>query len=165
MNARDIMVTDVETVGPDDRISDTLGRLARADFSGFPVVDDDDDSLVGIVTEHDLISLFDPEERVLWIPIGFPPFLETVSYGFDISWDELDLGTDLLTNARKPVRSVMTEDVITVGPTDDLDRLLVLLTDPERNINRLPVVEDDRVVGIITRQDVLRGVRRERDDD
>lgn len=161
MNARDIMIEDVETVGPDERISDTLGRLARAEFSGFPVVEEDG-TLVGIVTEHDLISLFDPDERVLWIPIGFPPFLETVSYGFDISWDELDLGADLVRNARNPVRSVMTEDVITVTPEDDLDRLLTLLTDRERNINRLPVVEDGKVVGIITRQDVLRGVRRER---
>lgn len=164
MQARDLMERDVETVAPDDEISDVLGRLARANFSGFPVVDDDG-TLVGIVTEHDLVSLFDPDDRVLWIPIGFPPFTETLTYGFDIPWDELDLGADLVENARKPVRTVMTEDVISVAPDDDLDRLLALLTDADEDINRLPVVDEGgRLLGIVTRQDLLRAIRAERSE-
>jgi CBS domain-containing protein len=57
----------------------------------------------------------------------------------------------------------MTEDVISVEPDDDVDRLLALLTDADEDINRLPVVDDDgRLLGIVTRQDLLRAIRAER---
>lgn len=170
VTARDLMTTDVETVSPDDDISEVLTRLARAEFNGFPVVEDGD--LVGIVTQSDLVDLFQPSDRTLWIPIGFPPFLESLEYAIDLSWDELDTGIDLVKNAGKPVRTVMTEDVVTVEPDDDLDHILDLLADDERDINRLPVVEraergsangsNGDLVGIIARQDVLRTVRDER---
>jgi CBS domain-containing protein len=163
MNARDLMTTDVETVHPDDEISEVLTRLARADFNGFPVVDDE--RVVGIVTQRDLVHIFQPSDRTLWIPVGLPPFLETIEYAIDLSWDELDTELDLLKHAGKPVRSIMTEDVVTVTPEADFDRILDLLADDERDINRLPVVDDDgRLLGIVARQDVLRTVRDERRD-
>jgi len=158
MHASDVMTTEVETVDPDDDVGDVLTRLAQADFSGFPVVDEAG-AVVGIVTEHDLVGLFQPGDRTLWIPVGFPPFLETLTYAIDLSWDELDLGLDIARNAGKPIRSVMTEDVITVQPEEGIDRLAELLTDDEHDVNRIPVVDDGRLVGIVTREDVLRGYR------
>jgi CBS domain-containing protein len=158
LTARDLMETDVETVAPDDEVSDVLGRLARADFNGFPVVDDD--AVVGIVTQHDLVHLFQTEDRTLWLPIGLPPFTQTLTYAIDVSWDDLDLGIDLAKNANRPISEVMTADVVTITPDTDLDAILDLLADDERDINRLPVVDDDgRLVGIVARQDVLRAVR------
>lgn len=158
MKARDVMTTDVETVEEDDDVGEVLTKLARADFNGFPVVDDDG-RLVGIVTQGDLVDLFQPSDRTLWIPVGFPPFLESLTYAVDLSWDELDLGIDLFRNAGKPVREVMTTDVVTVDPDASLDTVLRLLADGDRDINRLPVVEDGRVVGIIARQDLLGALR------
>ena len=158
--ARDLMETDVETVSPDDEVSEVLGRLAEVDFNGFPVVEDG--RVVGIVTQHDLVHLFQTEDRTLWIPIGLPPFTQTLTYAIDVSWDDLDLGVDLASNAGKPISAVMTTDVVTVAPDDDVDRLLDLLADDERDINRLPVVEDGRLVGIVARQDLLRALRDER---
>ncbi|PSQ45645.1 CBS domain-containing protein, partial [Halobacteriales archaeon SW_6_65_15] len=53
--------------------------------------------------------------------------------------------------------------VVTVGPDEEFDRILNLLADDDRDINRLPVVDDDgRLLGIVARQDVLRAVRDER---
>jgi CBS domain-containing protein len=162
MNARDLMTTDVETVHPDDEISEVLTRLGSADFNGFPVVDDDG-RVVGIVTQHDLVHIFQPSDRTLWIPVGLPPFLETLEYAIDLSWDDLDTELDLLKHAGKPVRKVMTEDVVTVEPDTDFEEILDLLADDERDINRLPVVDEERrLVGIVARQDVLRAVRDER---
>jgi len=161
LTARELMTTDVETVSPADDVSEVLGRLARADFNGFPVVDEAN-AVVGIVTQHDLVELFQTKDRTLWIPVGFPPFLETLTYAVDVSWDDLDLGVDLLRNTNKPIRKVMTEDVVTVAPDASLDEILDLLADEERDINRLPVVEDDTLVGIVARQDVIRAIRDER---
>jgi CBS domain-containing protein len=162
MNARDIMTRDVETVSPDDDVGEVLGRLARADFNGFPVTEDG--LVVGIVTQGDLVDLFQPSDRTLWIPIGFPPFLESLTYAVDLSWDDLDLGIDLARNVGRPVREVMTEDVVTVGPKAGVDELLALLADEERDINRLPVVDEaNALLGIVAREDLLRALKRERD--
>ncbi|AUX09964.1 CBS domain protein [Halalkaliarchaeum desulfuricum] len=162
MRARDLMTTDVETVSPDDDVADVLGRLAKANFNGFPVVDDDG-VVVGIVTQTDLVSLFQTKDRTLWIPVGFPPFVDTLTYAVDVSWDEVDLGVDLLRNADKPVSTVMTGEVITIDPDTELLEIIDLLADDQRDINRLPVVDEDgKLVGIVARQDVLRALRDER---
>jgi len=157
LRARDIMTPDVEAIPPDMEVSEVLSRLARAEFNGFPVVDDGD--LVGIVTQGDLVALFQTEDRVLWIPIGLPPFTETVTYAVDVSWDDLDLGVDLAKHAGKPTSEVMTRDVVAIGPDDDLDRILELLSG---EINRLPVLDDGALVGIVTREDVVRTLAEER---
>ena len=159
--ARDIMTRDVETVSPEDDVSEVLTRLARADFNGFPVTEDG--LVVGIVTQGDLVDLFQASDRTLWIPVGFPPFLESLTYAIDVSWDELDIGIDLVRNAGRPIREVMTDDVVTVSPDADLDELLELLSDGSRDINRLPVVDEaGALLGIIARQDLLRALRDER---
>ncbi len=162
MQARDIMTRDVETVSPDDDVSHVLTRLARADFEGFPVTEDG--LLVGIVTQSDLVDLFQPSDRTLWIPVGFPPFLESLTYAIDLSWDELDIGIDLVRNAGRPIREIMVEDVVSVGPDATIDELLAILADDERDINRVPVVDGAGVVlGIVARQDLLQALRTERE--
>jgi len=161
VNAHDIMTREVETVSPDDDVGEVLGRLARADFNGFPVTEDG--LVVGIVTQGDLVDLFQPSDRTLWIPVGFPPFLESLTYAVDLSWDELDFGIDLARNVGRPVKDVMTEAVVTVGPKADIDELLALLADDDRDINRLPVVDEaDALLGIVAREDLLRAIRTER---
>jgi CBS-domain-containing membrane protein len=161
--AADIMTTDTETVRPSAEIGTVLTKLARSAFDGFPVVDDEY-RVVGIVTQSDLIDVFQPSDRVVYIPIGFPPFSDVVDYAFDLSWSELDVGVDLVRAAGKPVRTVMTEDVVTVGPDADLDELLGELANPDRDINRVPVVDaDGRLEGIVARQDLLRALAVERD--
>ncbi len=160
LRAREIMTGDVERVDPDDRVSDVLDRLARVDFNGFPVVDGDD-RVVGIVTQGDLVRLFRAPDRVVWIPIGVPPFSETLTYAVDLSLGDLDIGADLVSNARKPIREFMTEDVVTVQADTSAEEILSILADEERDINRVPVLDDDRLVGIVTREDLLRALRDE----
>ena len=155
------MTRDAETVSPDDDVSEALTRLARAEFNGFPVTEDG--LVVGIVTQGDLVDLFQPSDRTLWIPIGFPPFLESLTYAVDLSWDELDVGMDMARNAGRPIREVMTGDVVTVRPKADLDEMLALLADEERDINRLPVTDEaGALLGIVAREDLLRALRDER---
>jgi CBS domain-containing protein len=153
VTASDIMTSEVETLSPNDDVSDALTGLGRADFDGFPVTEEG--LVVGIVTQSDLVDLFQPSDRTLWIPVGFPPFLESLTYAVDLSWDELDVGLDLARNAGRPVEEVMTADVVTVGPDEDVGGMLELLADP-RDINRLPVVDGaGALLGIVARQDLL----------
>lgn len=152
------MTTDVETVSPDDEVSDVLLRMGRAEFNGYPVVDEAGE-LVGVATQSDLVSIFQPSGRTFWIPVGLPPFLESVEYGVTLPWNDLDVELDLARNAGKPVSEFMTRDVVTVGPDDDLDAAIEILAADDPDVNRLPVIDDDgRVVGILTRQDALRAL-------
>jgi CBS domain-containing protein len=160
--AADVMTTDTKTVRPNTEIGTVLTKLARAEFDGFPVVDEEY-RVVGIVTQSDLIHVFQPSDRVVYVPIGFPPFSDVVDYAFDLSWDELDVGIDLVKTAGKPVKTVMTEAVVTVSPDADFDEVLAILANPDRDINRVPVVDGDgRLEGIVARQDLLRALAAER---
>jgi len=162
MDARDIMVEDVHTVSPEDDVSDVFHAFARVSFSGFPVVDETD-RVVGVITESDLVDLFEPDTETFWIPIGLPPFVDTLTYQVEPPWADLDLGVDLVRSANKPIRSVMTSDPVTVHPDADLDTLLSHLAADDPNVNRLPVVDDDGVLcGLVARQDVIRAIRAER---
>ncbi|MDV7349145.1 CBS domain-containing protein [Halorubrum distributum] len=159
LTARDLMEPDVKTVSPDDDVADVFKRFARYEFSGFPVVDDDE-RVVGVITESDLVDLFEPEDETLWIPIGLPPFVDTLSYQVKRPWADIDLGVDLIRNADKPISEVMSTDVATVTPDSDVDDVLDLLVGDDPDINRVPVVDEDgRLVGIIARQDVIRAFR------
>jgi CBS domain-containing protein len=159
MNARDLMVEDVKTVSPDADVSDVFHKFARNPFSGFPVVDDDG-VVVGVITESDLVDLFEPEEETLWIPIGLPPFVDTLTYQVKPPWGDLDLGIDLVRNADRPISEVMTADPATVTADAGVDEVLELLSGDDPDINRLPVVDDDGVlVGLVARQDVIRAFR------
>ncbi|MFC6613529.1 HPP family protein [Halopenitus salinus] len=161
MQARDLMVEDVQTVSPDDDVSDVLKRFARVEFSGFPVVGDDD-VVLGIVTESDLVDLFEPEDETLWIPIGLPPFVDTLTYQIDVPWSEIETGIDFVRESGRPVSEVMTTAVVTVTPETDVEVVLDHLSgDPD--VNRIPVVDEEgRIVGIIARQDVIRAFRDDR---
>jgi CBS-domain-containing membrane protein len=161
MLVRELMTADVETVRESEDVSTVLQKLAERKFTGFPVVDDDD-RLVGVVTQRDMVELFQPKHRTIWIPIGLPPFLESLEYGFELSWDDLEASLDLASNANKPVKRIMTEDVLTVGPDDSVDDALAILARDDRDVNRVPVVEGDEIVGIVTREDVLRALHTER---
>ena len=158
MQARDIMQSDVKTVAPDDDVATVFKRFARYDFSGFPVVDEG--RVVGIVTESDLVDLFEPADETLWIPVGLPPFVDTLTYQVKAPWADLDLGVDLVRNAGRPVSDVMSTNVATVTPDTPVEAILTLLSGDDPNINRVPVVDDDgMLVGIIARQDVIRAFR------
>ena len=155
--ARDIMTHPVKTVQVDDRVVDVLDRLARAAFNGFPVVDDED-RVKGIVTQGDLVELFRVEDRIVWIPIGVPPFSETLTYAIDLPFDSLDLGMDFIKASRQPIESVMTTDVVTVDVDTPIAEILTILAADTPDINRVPVLEGGRLVGIITRQDLLEAI-------
>jgi CBS domain-containing protein len=144
MHVRDVMTDDVVTVGPDASYAEIVDRLLAHDISGVPVTDDDG-VLLGIVTEADLVTreAYGPERRR---PLGL--ILDYLR-DHDPTW--------VRKASASTARRLMTHEVTTASPDDELrvtaQRLL------ESGFRRLPVVgTDGRLVGIVSRRDVLAAV-------
>lgn len=135
------MTTDVVTVRPEATYGEIVDRLLSHDIGGVPVIDADG-ILLGVVTEADLVSreAYGPERRR---PLGLvADFLR----GRDPAWLRKASGTT--------ARELMTSVVTTASPDDELRvaarRML------ESGHKRLPVVvTDGRLVGVLSRRDVL----------
>jgi CBS domain-containing protein len=139
MRVQDAMTSAVLTAHADDAVKDAAALLARHGYTCLPVVDGDGD-LIGVVTEADVVRdqlPHDPRSTILRDELTQPPPAATVA-------------------------DVMTTDVRTVSPRDDVaDVAKSMVGDKLRSI---PVVDGGRLVGIITRRDVVRVVGRPDDE-
>jgi CBS domain-containing protein len=142
---RDIMDADPETVSPDASVEEVVATLRDNELPGVPVIDEDG-RCVGIVTEADLV--LPDNDGDLHIPhyvnlFGGTVFLEPLSRF------EHRLRKAFASSAR----DMMTADPDTVGPETSVREAARRIH--ETGHNRLPVVEDGRLVGVVTRVDVL----------
>ena len=111
-----------------------------------PVVDATSGSLVGVISDTDLLAL---EVRGGLEPGNIFPSLEQ-------SWETFNILQDVIEKSRGTrVAEVMTEDPVTVRESTNLADAVVLLL--KRRIRRVPVVDESgRVVGLLSRADVIR---------
>jgi CBS domain-containing protein len=144
MKARDVMTTAVSSVGPDTPIGEIAKILRDRGISAVPVVDKSG-TPIGMVSEGDLIGRDDADRearRDWWLAL-----LEEGG----------TLNADFLASLRPPerrARDVMTAPVVTVGEETDLREVARLLT--AHRIKRVPVLRDGRVIGIVSRADLVR---------
>ncbi|WP_406670298.1 CBS domain-containing protein [Methanolobus sp. ZRKC4] len=152
MKVKDVMNPNVVTCAPDDAIRDVAQLLKQENISGLPVADEG--KVVGIVSEGDILKLLQvPEHGGLWLPSPFEvievPIREL------INWEDTKRMLDDI--GSKPVEEIMKKHVYTVSPEDSIQEASTIIT--KHKINRLPVVdEDEQLVGIITRGDIIRGL-------
>lgn len=142
---RDIMDPDPITVRPETPVEEVVATLRRHELPGLPVVDGEG-RVVGIVTEADLV--LPDDEGDLHIPhyinlFGGTIFLEPLSRF------EQRLRKAFASNAA----DMMTSEPDTVSPDTTVQEAARIIH--ESGHNRLPVVEDGRLVGVVTRLDVL----------
>jgi CBS domain-containing protein len=145
---REYMDDDPATVRPETRAEDVARLLGEHELHGVPVVNEAG-RCVGIVTENDLVMA--DEEGDLHIPhyielFGGLVFLEPVR-GFERRLRKAMAAT---------AKDLMTADPTTIGPDEDVHAAAKVIS--ESGHNRLPVVEHGRLVGVITRADVLRAL-------
>jgi CBS domain-containing protein len=142
---REIMDTDVATVRPDDTIESVLRTMRDHELPGIPVVNEGR-RCVGIITEADLIMA--GEEEDLHLPHYFELFGGIVFLESTRKFEErLRKATGSL------ARDLMTEDPITISPDASVEEAARVIA--RRKHNRLPVVEHGRLIGVVTRVDVL----------
>jgi CBS domain-containing protein len=145
MKASDIMTRDVVSVRPETTVEEAIRLMIDHHISGLPVVGEGG-KLVGILTEGDLLRRSETgTERQR------PRWLETLMGPGRIA------GEYVRTHGRK-VAEIMTGNVVTVTGGTPLDEVVRLLE--RRRIKRVPVVEGDALVGILSRLDLLRALAR-----
>lgn len=145
MQARDLMTTDLITVTADASMTDVAKLMVERSISGIPVVDGD--RLLGIVTESDIL--------VRAKRLDLPTFLPLMGGLLYLKGpDRLESELQKLTATRAD--EVMTKKVHAISPDTTLEDIATIMV--ERKVNRLPVIADDKLVGLITRSDVVKAI-------
>ena len=146
MKARDVMNSAVVAVRPDTPINDVARTLRDHAISAVPVVDDAG-SPVGMVSEGDLIGRdeADREARRDW-------WLSLLAEGEPLNPEFLAS----VRSAKRQARDVMVAPVVAVGEETRIDEVARLLT--AHRIKHVPVLRDGRIVGIVSRADLVRAL-------
>jgi CBS domain-containing protein len=143
MNASDVMTHAVLSVRPDAAVADAIRMMLDNRISGLPVIDDSG-RLVGILTEGDLLRRGETgteRHRPRWLEILMGPGRLAEEY--------------VRTHGRK-IGELMTRDPVCVAPGTPLKEIVELME--RRRIKRVPVLDGEVIVGILSRADLLRGL-------
>jgi CBS domain-containing protein len=145
MTVRDIMQVNVPTVYPDDPIEQVVQTLRDNDLPGVPVINEGG-RCVGIITEADLIMAGESED------LHLPHYIEL--FGGIVFLESTKKFEERLKKAIGAKASdVMSEDPITISPDASVAEAARMIAHHKHN--RLPVVEHGRMIGVVTRIDVL----------
>lgn len=146
MLAKDIMTRDVLAVRPDDKVDKVVQMLVDNKISGIPVVDENN-HVVGIITEKDLM-IKASELKV--------PFYVTLFDSIIFLENPMRFNNDIKKYTASKVKEAMTSKVYTVEEDTPVSEAVLIMQ--KRRINRVPVVRHNKLVGIITRNDIMRSM-------
>ncbi len=151
MQAADVMTRKVVTVMPSATAQEIARLLVRHRISAVPVVDKEG-AVVGMVSEGDLAGHRDLQldERSDW-------WLQMVAEGTDLAPEFLSY----IRSGGRQAQDLMTKEVVSVGPTTPLED--VARTLQHHRIKRVPVIEDGRLVGIVSRANLLEALEHKED--
>ena len=143
MRAADVMTSEVITVGENASVQEAAKLMAEHGISAVPVVDRDT-RVVGMVSEGDLLHRAETgtERRRSW-------WLEIVA-------STNQLAGEYVKSHSGSVKDVMTRDVISVTEETTVADIAILLE--TNRIKRVPVLRDDRLVGIVSRANLVRAL-------
>jgi CBS domain-containing protein len=141
---REIMTTPVITVHPDTSVKDLVALFRTHRVGGLPVVNDDD-MLVGIVTEGDLMAM----NADVPMPHYFELFDSIIYLGSQKKFKE-----QLQKAAAATVADLMTAAPFTVKPDDPARAAATLMS--RHGFDRVPVEDEGKVVGMVTRHDIIK---------
>jgi CBS domain-containing protein len=139
----DVMTRNVISVTPDDSVEEAASLMLERRISGLLVVDQKGD-LAGVVTEGDLLrrnEIGTTQDRSWWMRILVSPGRQAA---------------DFTRSHGRKVRDVMTESVVCIPYDAGLERVVDLME--QHRVKRLAVTRDDRVIGIVSRSDLLRAL-------
>lgn len=148
MKTQDIMTRDVIRIRAGTLVNEIAKLLSERRVGSLPVVDDDD-RVIGIVSESDL---FLKEKGMPFSAVKVPTLFKR--------WVDPDRLIEIYEGARHHTAAdVMTTDVVCVDADDTVGHAAWLMA--QRGIKHIPVLKDGRLAGIITRADIIRLLARE----
>ena len=148
LKAKDIMTSDVITVKETTTLEDLARIIMQHHISGAPVVNDKG-TVTGIVTENDLIN----QNKRLHIPTILRLFDAFIPLGTS------KLESDIKRMAASTVEDIYTKEVVTVNEETPVDNIATIMA--EKKIHLLPVLKEGKLVGIIGKKDIIKGLSRD----
>jgi len=139
MKIKEVMNTNLKTIGSDAKISEVANIMAIEHISGLPVVDDG--KLVGIISEKDILKCMFPD-------------VNEVMEGVRIDFEKMELNYKKAFDVK--VGSIMTKDVTSIDVNTPCLKAASSMW--VKNIRRIPVTDDGLLVGIVSIGDVHRSI-------
>jgi len=143
MKASDVMVADVISVRPDSNVQDVAELLLTNHISAVPVIDDAG-ALVGMISEGDLLRRAESgtaHERSWWLQLLM---------GREI------LAAEFLKEHSRKVADLMTRTIVAAAPDTPVAEIATLLE--RHRIKRVPIVDNGKVVGIVSRANLIQAL-------
>jgi len=146
LRARDIMTPDPVTIGPDAPVIDAARIMAERSVGSLPVIEGGD--LVGLVSEGDLIMQD--------VKLEFPTYIHLLDGFIMYPPAHARFEGELRKAVAATVGDVMTADPVTVQADAPIEDIATVLS--ERGVSRLPVLEGEVLVGIVSKHDIVRAI-------
>ena len=140
MKIRDIMIRDITSVLADCKLIDLIKILSRHKMTGVPVVNDKQE-IIGFISQHDIIKA------------TLPSYLGIINSNSILS-EFIQLSKSLKEYSTHPVEEFMKRNIFTVDEGDNEVLAADLLI--RNKIQRLPVVRNKKLIGIVTLTDICR---------
>jgi CBS domain-containing protein len=146
LTARDIMTPNPVTVTGDLSVTDAARLMVEHRVGALPVLDGE--TLTGIVTEGDLIMRD--------VKVEFPTYIHLLDGFIMYPPATARFESELKKAVGATVADVMTEEVVTVSADMTVSDVATLIVD--RDVSRVPVLEGEKLVGIVSKSDIVRSL-------
>ncbi len=143
MNVRNIMTSPVITAHEDDTLREVAIKMLNHKIGGLPVINDEGE-MTGFLSETDFVA----KKHKIPFSRNHAPKL----FGMWLNKDDVE---EMYEEAKViQIKEVMSKNVVYVSPEDSIEDLINKIMDC--NFHRLPVVEDNKPIGMISRRDLLK---------
>ncbi|OGS50196.1 MAG: hypothetical protein A3K65_09730 [Euryarchaeota archaeon RBG_16_68_12] len=151
MKVREVMSANPFTLPPNASVGAAAVALAESKVGGCPVVDANG-RVLGMLTELSILEALKTQHKEL-------KMLMPAEISFGVSFVEIvqtrEAASAFADVGNWPIERIMTRDVASVSPEDDIERVIHIMV--RQKVHRVPVLEKGRLVGIVTRTDILKG--------
>ena len=149
---KQIMKKEVITANSEDLIKDVIKKLAENNISGLPVVDKDN-TILGMISEKDILTTLSSKSRTLSMVFPSSHALG-MTFQESINFQEFQEAMKEVKNFK--VEKIMKKPVISIDENMTVAEAAGIMI--RNNINRIPVVKDGKLIGIVTRGDIISGL-------
>ena len=146
LTAADVMTPDPISVGPEVPVTEAARLMVERRVGALPVVKDG--AFLGIVTEGDLIMQD--------VKVEFPTYIHLLDGFIFYPPAQARFEQELKKAVGATVGQVMTAEVLSVSPETPVEDVATLMVD--KDVSRVPVLEGERLVGIISKSDIVRSL-------